>query len=161
MAKTVKELADELGISKSGIRKYLNASFREEYTFKNANRILIKEAGIQEIKGKIGTKNAHKMHTDNAFGSALESGESAQFGSALIKQLQEKDAQIARLQKLLDQSQQLQLIAENKIKKLESKTTDESSKEEDSQPKTETSNVEQPISKDERGFWSRLFNRKN
>lgn len=159
MSKTVKELADELGISKSGIRKYLNASFREKYTFKNANRILIEEAGVREIKRKIGAKDARKTHTKNVFNNAFEDDESVRFGSALIKQLQEKDAQIARLQKLLDQSQQLQLMAENKIKQLESKTTDESSKKEDSHPSPETSNVEQPDAKNERGFWSRLFKR--
>lgn len=79
---------------------------------------------------------------------------------SLKGQIKKKDLHLDNMQKLLDQSQQLQLIAENKIKQLESKTT-ESAKEEDSQPKTETPNVEQPVAKDERGFWSRLFNRKN
>ena len=155
MAKTVKELADELGVSKSGIRKYLNASFREQYTFKNANRIVIEEAGVKEIKKKIKNGNAHETRTENA----PDDDESVRLGSVLIKQLQEKDDQIGRLQKLLDQSQQLQLMAENKIKQLENKTTDEQDRKGSSEEPVQNSNEDDPVGKAERGFWSRLFNK--
>lgn len=50
-------------------------------------------------------------------------------------------------------------MAKNKIKRLESTITDESSKKQDLQPKIEMSNVEQSGAKAEWGFWSRLFNR--
>jgi len=159
MERTVKELADELGVSKSGIRKYLNASFREKYTFQNANRILIKEAGAKEIRRKVKNRTTHKTHTGNAFKSAFKDGESVRTESVLIKQLQEKDEQIARLQKLLDQSQQLQLMAENKIKQLESKTVDEQVKNDASERTTQSGNVDVPTNRSDRGFWARLFNK--
>lgn len=37
MGKTIRELAEELNLSKSGIRKYLSASFRARYMAKNAH----------------------------------------------------------------------------------------------------------------------------
>lgn len=80
---------------------------------------------------------------------------------SLKEQIKKKDLHLDNMQKLLDQSQQLQLMAENKIKQLESKTTDESSRNESLQTAPKTSDVDPLIAKDERGFWSRLFNRKN
>lgn len=79
----------------------------------------------------------------------------------LKDRVQSQQEQIVKLIRLLDQSQQLQFMAENKIKELESKSADEFSKSEGLQTPHKTSDADQPISKDERGFWSRLFNRKN
>lgn len=59
MSKTIKELAEELSLSKSGIRKYLTTSFRVRYTHESAHRILIDDAGIKAIKEMIALKGAH------------------------------------------------------------------------------------------------------
>jgi len=172
MAKTVKELADEFTVSKQAISKLLTKTFRDNYVttvITNGRKTLVvSDGGYDQLK----------RHFDNKInrqpsGQSVDSEYTANLVDELKKQivfqqeelaikneqLNNKDTQIQSLYKLLDQSQQLQLMAENKIKQLESKNTDESSKKEDQQSKTETSNVEQPVAKDERGFWSRLFNR--
>lgn len=64
MSKTIKELADELGVSKSGIRKYMTPSFRFKYTFKNANHIFVKDAGIAENKIKQLENKDNKSETE-------------------------------------------------------------------------------------------------
>ncbi|GAB5055732.1 hypothetical protein COSHB9_01180 [Companilactobacillus alimentarius] len=97
MGKTIRELAEELNLSKSGIRKYLSASFRARYMAKNAHRIVINDAGVKAIKEMIAHKGAHSERT-------LET-HSVQSNNILIEQLREKDKQIEHLQKLLDQSQ--------------------------------------------------------
>ena len=38
MGKAIRELAEELNLSKSGIRKYLSASFRARYTAKKSRK---------------------------------------------------------------------------------------------------------------------------
>lgn len=97
MGKTIRELAEELNLSKSGIRKYLSASFRARYMAKNAHRIVINDAGVKAIKEMIAHKGAHSERTPETH--------SVQSNNILIEQLREKDKQIEHLQKLLDQSQ--------------------------------------------------------
>lgn len=50
MSKTIKELADSLGVSKTAIRKYLTPDFRAEYTANHTgNSIVIDERGCKLI----------------------------------------------------------------------------------------------------------------
>lgn len=120
MSKTIKELADESYISKSGIRKYMTSSFRTKYTFKNA--------GIKENKANIANHKSHLERTQSAPISTHKINKSVCYKNEIIEQLKQKDQQIQQLQKLLDQSQQLQLMAENKIKRLEDKGNESESK---------------------------------
>lgn len=77
----------------------------------------------------------------------------------LKDRVQSQQEQIVKLTRLLDQSQQLQLMAENKIKQLENKMTDEQDRKDSVEEPVQTSNVENTVAKAERGFWSRLFKR--
>ncbi|WP_225363134.1 hypothetical protein [Secundilactobacillus paracollinoides] len=64
------------------------------------------------------------------------------------------------MQKLLDQSQQLQFMAENKIKQLENKSDDiqkQNGEPEGTGQPSSNDNVDESTDKTERGFWSRLF----
>lgn len=168
MDKTVKELADELGVTKQAIQ-YHYQKLPANYHKKNGKGNIEITSEAENLIRKVvsNRKNAADKETtnDNKYTDkkiiAILERELKYLKETSSQQINAKDKQIERLQKLLDQSQQLQLMAENKIKQLESKTTDESAKEEDSQLKAETPNVEQTVAKDERGFWSRLFNRKN
>ena len=139
MSKTIKELAEELSLSKSGIRKYLTASFRVRYTHESAHRILIDDAGIKVIKEMIAYKGVHSERTQKVHGVHTEQA-SAQSNSVLVEQLRAKDKQIEHLQKLLDQSQQLQLMAENKLNRAPEA------------PQATKNSPEQPVP-----FWQRLF----
>lgn len=161
MGKTIRELAEELNLSKSGIRKYLSASFRAQYTVKNAHRIVINDAGVKAIKEMIAHKGAHSERTPETH-SVHTKDASVQSNNVLIEQLREKDKQIEHLQKLLDQSQQLQLMAEQKLKRLEKPQNEQenNSNSSDSQihkqatgtPKDDKNSPEKP-----RPFWQRFF----
>ncbi|MCT3325504.1 DUF536 domain-containing protein [Lacticaseibacillus paracasei] len=161
MGKTIRELAEELNLSKSGIRKYLSASFRAQYTVKNAHRIMINDAGVKAIKEMIAHKGAHSERTPGTH-SVHTKNVSVQSNNVLIEQLREKDKQIEHLQKLLDQSQQLQLMAEQKLKRLErpQNEPENDSSSSDNQiheqatgtPKDDKNSPEKP-----RSFWQRFF----
>lgn len=87
---------------------------------------------------------------------------------ASASQLSAKDEQIKKLHRLLDQSQQLQLMAERKLKQLEEpqkepKNDLESKKE---QPNSETRSEEATVKKvavaaqERSSWWQRLFEKK-
>jgi len=60
---------------------------------------------------------------------------------------------------MLDQAQQLQLLGEKKVQKLESVSLDKMEKKETTQTPVEESNCAAFTKKDERGFWSSVFRR--
>ncbi|EKP97574.1 replication protein B [Lacticaseibacillus casei 21/1] len=82
------------------------------------------------------------------------------------KQFAAKDQQIEKLQKLLDQSQQLQLMTAQKLKQLEKPKNERESdfKEKDEQiharasevPKAAENSADKPVT-----FWQRLFGEQN
>ena len=54
MNKTIKQAAEELGISKTAVRKYFSDEFKAEYTTTDSDgRIMISEDGIAVIKEKL------------------------------------------------------------------------------------------------------------
>ncbi|WP_375663970.1 hypothetical protein, partial [Bartonella sp. CL63NXGY] len=121
---TIKQLSDELGVTKPGIRKQLNDSFRKRYTSVSGNRILINEAGAKELRKHFGnqqsktnqkqeteTKNSNQKQTETVSDKEENTVISAKDETiALLKeQLRAKDDQIANMQKLMDQNQQLLL----------------------------------------------------
>ncbi|GHP13173.1 hypothetical protein YK48G_05980 [Lentilactobacillus fungorum] len=132
MELTIKELADELSVSKTAIRKHMDDKFRSTYTVKKGNKILIKDEGIQILKGQFknqpnganGTQKSEK-ETENKLSVSATQDQSALLAEQLEdqrKQIEEKDKQIAELHQLLDQSQRLQLDVQNKLKQLENKS---------------------------------------
>lgn len=60
---TIKQLSDELGVTKPGIRKLMNSSFRKRYTTITGNRILINEVGAKIIRDHFGN---HKTETKDS-----------------------------------------------------------------------------------------------
>lgn len=106
MDKTIKEIADKLGVSKSAIRKLLTDDFRAKYTHKNANRILINSDGQtlieQQFSKNTHTNSAHESHTEREQNTRTDLVPI----SILEKQLAAKDEQISELHKLLFAEQQ-------------------------------------------------------
>jgi len=156
MSKTIKELADELQVSKQTIRYHLK-SIPVKFTSKDSkNRIVIKPSGEKLIRAKV-TNNTGKT-TGKAIGNIPDTYRNkdeftGKDQEALInkrlddleklyhEQLTSKEDEIKRLhealnrnQNLLDQSQRLQLMAEKKIEKLE--TPNENNKKEASEKET-------------------------
>lgn len=155
MAKTIKQIADELGVSKQAVFKKIdNLGCRQQLT-KIDNQFTVDEKLENTIKKafseKVNTfKNVNQSSTDNQkltdyLTDTLKVLQ--QQNELLSRQLEEKDKQISNLQKLIDQSQQLQAIAENKIKLLEQKETPP-------EPVNGSSSIES-----KKGFFARLFGR--
>lgn len=158
VAKTIKQLADELGVSKQTIRYHIK-SLPVKFTGKDSkNRITVTPTGAKLIKDKVVNKKHLFTGKKPQQKSSLPVNKKEQ-KSALLKrldlleqtyheQLVSKDQEIARLhdtldqaQKLLDQSQQLQLIAEKKVAELKKVPTSSAKKEKGHQ----------------KSWWSKLF----
>lgn len=130
---TIKELADELGVTKPGIRKLMTDSFRKQYTKVTSNRILINSSGAKIIRkhfvnSKAQTNQKQFSKTKNGF-QKQEEALSDDRQSAVITakdetirllkdQLKAKDDQLANMQKLMDQNQQLLLHTQEENKHL-------------------------------------------
>ena len=115
MSKTIKEIADELGVSKTTIRNKMTADFREKWvqtlTANGVQTLVITEEGVNSLKsifrGGNNTANLGANFTENQFAP----------NNDFKDELKAKNEQIEKLQKLLDQSQQL-LLSEQKKSQL-------------------------------------------
>lgn len=146
MSKTVKELADELGVSKQTIQYH--------YQRLPANK---------RQKDRQTSTNSGKNNIDII---ATMKDEIAYLRADRDKQFAAKDQQIEKLQKLLDQSQQLQLMTAQKLKQLEKPKNERESdsKEKDEQIHARASGVPTAVenSADKPAtFWQRLFGEQN
>ena len=116
MNKTIKQLADEFGLSKQAVRKRIN-QLPTNYYYVGTNRaIYVTSEGVKILASKISTsRQPIDTNVDTKVDTLIET---------LTAQLKVKDEQIERLQQSLNQAQQLQAIAEQKIKLLEQKHED-------------------------------------
>lgn len=159
MAKTIKQIADELGVSKQAVFKKIdNLGCRQQLT-KIDNQFTVDEKLENTIKKAFSEKvNTFKNVNQSSTKSSTDNQKLTDYltdtlkvlqqqNELLSRQLEEKDKQISNLQKLIDQSQQLQAIAENKIKLLEQKETPP-------EPVNGSSSIES-----KKGFFARLFGR--
>ena len=112
MNKTLKEIADELGVDKQKVYRFVKKNHINEVLqsasvkqYDEVAQRLIK----QHFSEKVCVNEAHQNHINDAVFDAL------------LKQLEEKDKQIDELQRLLDQEQQLNAINQKKIELLEQK----------------------------------------
>lgn len=102
--KTIKQLADELSVSKTAIRKRLTPEFRENYVEITANGVLtINENGCKLIAETLQTyANPIPETNENTV-----SGADKDIIEFFKKQLEEKDKQIAALQTALNKAHQI------------------------------------------------------
>lgn len=119
--KTIKQLADSLGVSKTAVRNYMDDDFRAKHTAKDGKGVItITPEGCKLLSEIIGKQ------TENTATTSPET-EMCTIPVSVLKTLQDqldaKDAQIAELTRLLDQEQQLhagtikQSLPEGKKKK--------------------------------------------
>lgn len=158
---TIKELSDIAGTSKVTMFRFIKKnSFHEAKHRGNAN--LYSETDKNIILEGFNHKNGSKTNETKRNETSNELIEE------LKKQISMKDSQISELheiinkdQKLLDQSQRLQLDVQNKLKKLESNTTQ--SRENDSKGDSNDSDTnisdqnKKPSNETRESFWKRLF----
>ena len=111
MSKTIKEIAEELGVSKTTIRNKMTDDFREKWvqtlTANGVQTLVITEEGVNVLKSMFGGRNHTANFTENQFAP----------NENFRAELKAKNEQIESLQKLLDQSQQL-LLSEQKKSQL-------------------------------------------
>lgn len=112
MSKTIKEIADELGVSKTTIRNKMTADFRKKWvqtlTANGVQTLVITEEGVNALKSIFRGENYTANFTENQFAPNED----------LKAELKAKNEQIESLQKLLDQSQQLLLSEQKKSQSL-------------------------------------------
>ncbi|WP_273723608.1 hypothetical protein, partial [Leuconostoc mesenteroides] len=118
MSKTVRELAEQFDVSKQAINKRLTTDFRRQHvTTKTSNGVatlLIDKTGemllYKAFKGNNAPTQNDKQDQQLVVGLLSEQLEHQKRESAIKnEQLAAKDEQLKTMQKLLDQSQQLQL----------------------------------------------------
>lgn len=118
MAKTIKQIADEIGVSKQAVRDKIAKLGLHETLQRNANQICINEQQENLIKSAFLEK---QMQSQTA---KIDCDYIAQMQSEiefLKEQIYVKDRQLEQAQKMIDQQQQLTLISENKLLLLEQK----------------------------------------
>lgn len=141
MSKTIKEIADELGVSKTAVRKKIANLGLQSGLRKNGNQFVIEKE--QEIliksafhENQSETKAETSLQSETKIGLQSQTKNNAVI-DVLVKQsetlkneLEIKNKQIEELnkrleesQKLLDQQQKLHAMAEQKIQLLEHKET--------------------------------------
>lgn len=138
--KTIKELAEEIGVSKVAVIKKVERLNIKNKLVHDGNRLLVPEELEKTIKiafNKYDTDNPKKTddkQTDNITETLI---------TMLKTELEEKNKQIERLQSIITQEQTLRMISEQKVIALEQKEKEEN----------ENQEVKQ-------GFWGRLFGTK-
>lgn len=143
--KTIKQIADELGVSKTAVRKKIENLGLQSGLQKNGNQFAITEEQENLIKsaflGKEDVETETKSQTETETKSQTETKTKSQTEtetvSALVSMLQreleikneqirELNARLAESQKLLDQQQHLNAVSvsqnQNKVLELEAKT---------------------------------------
>jgi predicted transcriptional regulator len=103
---SVKEFAELVGITPQGVYKQLNNKLKDRF-IRDGKKIKIE-------------KSASELF-ENKDSSTVEQQFNNQLINELINQLKAKDEQIAHFQKLLDQEQQLRMVAEKKVLQIEEK----------------------------------------
>lgn len=125
--KTIKQIADELGISKQKVyrfivRNHITASgeVKQSKLYDEEAENLIKQAFLENKQHQ---KSHHEADQKRACDTVSEAVIELlrQELERKNEQLKEKDQQIAQLQKLIDQEQQLRMVTEQKFLLLEEK----------------------------------------
>lgn len=148
MAYTIKELADKFNVSKQAIRKQLEGELVSKHVTKKAiNGVTTKV--IDETGYELLRKHYEQVTNDSKQGET-----NVDIVSLLKEQLETKDKQIDKLQNMLDQAQRLQLVAENKVKQIETSTNDQETS--DPEPVQEADPVENNQPKKKLHWWQRL-----
>lgn len=121
--KTIKDLAEELGVSKETIRRCVATLPPHCYHTGANNQRLINAEGIKKIREKVERKvvpqNRHIATTQNELVVSYQN----QIKS-LQEQLLEKDNQINQLHTMLHSQQQLSLLDKQAIEKLQIEVTE-------------------------------------
>jgi len=157
--KTIKEIADNLNITKDKAR-YRVSKLPRDFTYQKDGVTYVKKKGIKAIEEDLGMLlNVGKKeftHSNNALDSMM---------SLLKKELEEKneqlskkDYQLEKMQKLLDQQQQLTLQANSQIQQLQEQLalTHEQSEVEEEESKEQIQEEVPKAENEDKKWWNFL-----
>lgn len=112
--KTIREIADELGVSKQTINYHIKKSLSPNmYQKTDKGMIMIKANGIGILREILTNK---ELYTNRQTTAKQPPKENSAFWQS---QLEQKDKQIEQLQKLLEQQQVLQLNTQKQLDQLQ------------------------------------------
>ncbi|WP_345753448.1 DUF536 domain-containing protein [Lactiplantibacillus pentosus] len=120
MGKTIRQLSEELQLSKQAINQRISSikDFRIKHTHKVKNHLEIDEQGVKMLANFDKQKRQDQQvdRQERQVKNDKQDKRETNINNVLLKQLDVKDQQISKLQKSLDQQQQLQLatLAENR-----------------------------------------------
>lgn len=127
--KTIKQIADELGVDKQKVyryikknqireahQKYINEALQKNGVkyYDEAVETLIKQSFCEDSASNEAHREVHQNHINEAVFDAL-----MKRFEAVEKELEDKNNQIEYLHKLLDQEQQLRMVTEQKLQLIE------------------------------------------
>ena len=144
--KTIREIANEVGVSKVAIQKKLDKLNLKNELVKKDNKWLIPDSVEYALK------SAFNFTNDNQDGNKEKENDNNQVNydntlqtiiEMLRTELEEKNKQIDKLQTIINQEQQLRMVTEQKLLAVEKKGEEENANHEKKQ-----------------GFWGRLFGTK-
>ena len=143
--KTIKDLAEELGVSKVAVLKKTEKLNIKKDLIRNGNKLLIPE-NLENVLRVAFNKDIENSDSKEREKIDKEREKSETITQSVIlmlqKELDEKNKQIESLQSIIDQEQKLRIIAEQRLVAIEEK-----------QKENDNQDVKQ-------GFWSRLFGKK-
>lgn len=120
LGKTIRQLSEELQLSKQAINQRISSikDFRSKHTHKVKNHLEIDERGVKMLANfdKQKRQDQQVNRQERQAENDKQDKKKTNINDVLLKQLDVKDQQISKLQKSLDQQQQLQLatLAENR-----------------------------------------------
>lgn len=120
LGKTIRQLSEELQLSKQAINQRISSikDFRSKHTHKVKNHLEIDEQGVKMLANfdKQKRQDQQVNRQERQAENDKQDKKQTNINDILLKQLDVKDQQISKLQKSLDQQQQLQLatLAENR-----------------------------------------------
>jgi len=159
--KTIKELADEIGVSKTAINKKVEASnnenLKKNHFSKNGNKFLIDEIGQDIIRSMFFDSDGLNRKPNVFENENQEVGEIFDIitflkGRLLVadKQNEAQNKQIADLKVLLDQQQQLTLQSNKQIEQLQQQSVLTTQKQEtEVEQKEEKNNLNEEVERAE------------
>lgn len=160
---TIAEISKDLHISRARVYQIIDSLDDKDKPLKDSdNRYILSQYVVNAI---------HQYYINNTNKDKQDKNTSSndQLVNILRRQLEEKDQQIAKFQKLLDQQQQLNLSSqkllenqksEQNIKNDATQSRENDSKDDKSKPDTNTNKQnEKPSNETRESFWKRLFSR--
>uniref|UniRef100_UPI00403F9E98 replication protein B n=1 Tax=Lentilactobacillus hilgardii TaxID=1588 RepID=UPI00403F9E98 len=156
---TMSQISRKLNISKSSVYRSISKLNLKETSTRGKAKLYNQEA-FKKIQKDLSDLN-NKQSIDNSKNDSELIRELKTEVERWKSETDKRNEQIDKLTQLLDQSQRLQLDVQNKLKKLESNTTqsrENDSKDDKNNPYTNISKQnKKPSNETRESFWKRLF----